>query len=466
MSSFGNPTICINGSCHVCKISEHIPLRLRGDKHLIMPVSQAGCDNLYMSANGHIYRIAAEHMLHDMQVPMHVPYSTFMGMSSCDYNIGMDMMLNCCAHEMGFQYSSRNISIISIPDIGIAWATRIKTTVPIDVSTRLGLECDTIGSDFLFLWPPGKALAAYIAICEQTRIDNKNRTLCFFDPTPRVLFTDWNDVVVRTQRGVDASDLSMEQRIFAASLKPMLHLASPRFSKDTYCEDRVNYDIFECQNAPIQVKYGKLKMRHTEGAMAMPGTAKRQKWVPNNNVDRLSNACTAEADTYRGITWDVDVSSDIQEIIVCTVLNNVMKMSCVSESINTIKNVRLVSTSFRSNVDKHIHECLTASHTWAAYYSRSVRNNTKDLETVLLQRKWWAGVRLPYIDLLTYTNDNPRRAVSKLMAMLHEKKNYPLFPVSSVHPTLHSLESRESFTMCQLKYHCDILTSMNSRIRV
>eukprot|EP00966_Prymnesium_polylepis_P142183 3283236-Prymnesium_polylepis.1 len=165
-------------------------------------------DTLYMGTDGIIYRIAADCIVIDQQAPVELSYAAFLRMSHRDYQVGIDMLLSTNAIYGGVGYTSRNISVLHIPGVGMAWASRVGTTLPKHVAERQHNTDLRLGPDFLFLWPPGKALLAYLTVVEQTRIDNRTRFLSTCDPTPTSLFTDWNVVIPEVSTPVDPSTLT------------------------------------------------------------------------------------------------------------------------------------------------------------------------------------------------------------------------------------------------------------------
>ena len=419
-------------------------------------------DRLCIASNGLVYRISPDCIVIDRHRPVQLPYAAFLRLSSRELQVGIETFLSPNSTTNG--YTSQNVSVVHIPGIGMAWATRFCTTIPTHVAQTLGVADACIGSDFLFLWPPSKALAAYLTVLEHTRLDNLSRFLAHCAPTPSKLFSDWNVVIPQVATPVDLATLSVGQRIFAASLRPMVHLASPRYTIDLYCSHRLQEELFEYNNAPIQLKYSGLK-RMRRGENEFPGGVTQAR---NNAVDFFvgswstrhreslaqkhsngdvasefkillhgeTDGCSATLNptgerccknTLRGeITWETNVPYDVQGCIVEASVQGALNMMDEKKALAALRNTRLVCKSFQERVDVCLHAFFTNACSSAKQFCDPV-SGMQRLDGLLLKRMWWDTCRLPYTELLAYQSDTARHAVARfaLAVVGNSHKPYP-----------------------------------------
>lgn len=433
---------------------------------------------LYMGCDGVVYRIRDECVIVDRKKPVELSYAAFLQLSAKEAQIGIETLLSPNAIRDGAGYTSRNISVINIPGVGMAWATRISTVLPENVASELNVCDRTLGKDFVFLWPPCKALAAYLTVVEQTRIDNRTRFLSTCDPTPKRLFADWNEVIERASTPVDPATLSVGQRMFAGSFRPMVHLASPRYTMDRYCRDRSREEAFVHDNAPIQLKFSGLK-RLRQGKdefQESPPREERKKvvdfFVQEKKGRRTDTACKdSEASSedndmaalFHGMSacerqggrarrigngfhflhFPVDIQRGIVETLVHASLNNMANQ----EAVDTIRNARLVSKDFRAAADESLHGFLVDACLHARRFCHT-DVATLQLDGLLLKRIWWDNCRLPYIGLLLVSDKktSPRNAIGTLASIVSGNSHTP-YPLSNVVASLDPCNEKRNATM-------------------
>lgn len=459
-------------------------------------------DTLYMGSDGIVYRISPQCIVIDQQAPVELSYAAFLRMSNKDSQVGIDTLLSPTAISGGSGYTSRNISVLQIPNVGMAWASRVRTTLPKHVAQKHHITDRRIGTDFLFFWPPGKALSAYLTVVEQTRVDNRTRFLSTCDPTPTSLFTDWNVVIPNVGIPVDPSTLTVNQRIFAASLKPMVHLASPRYTADSYCIHRSREYSFLYTNAPIQLKYSGLK-RLRRGEDEFPGTPTHARkramdffmdMDPKLNLTFTDNATTTrdEKETpvimgfkelLHGVgvtsrssesrppttaetetTWDSNVPEDVQCCIIEAVVHQALNTMDDVDAIKCIRNARQVCRSFLQKTDHSVHSVLVDAYCSAKSFCAPTAS-VQRLDGMLLKRSWWDNCRLPYAGLLTYQSDTPRTSVATLASIVANNK-HKAYPLCSVIPTLDPLNSKRKATMQYLQQQVEDLATYNQSLHV
>jgi hypothetical protein len=440
-------------------------------------------DTLYLGSDGVVYRIYPDAFVVDQHIAVEIPYSAFLRLSNKDSQVGIDTLLSPNAISNGTGYSSRNISVLHIPTVGMAWATRVSTTLPHSFSNNHTYANQRIGRDFLFLWPPGKALSAFLTVVEQTRVDNRTRFLSTCDPTPQKLFTDWDTLISTISTPVDPADLTVSQRIFAASFKPMVHLASPRYTIDLYCSRRSKEEVFLRTNAPIQLKYSGLK-RLRNGENKFPGSPQKmrrrevefcteedtefdnEESTQNENSPVLRDfkelwtgraAVFTSRRTNPGIrpltpitptrerTWDANVTEDVQCCIIEAVVHQALNTMDEIEAINAIRNTRLVSRSFCEKTDHSVHSVLVDAYSNAKRFCEPIVG-VQHLEGLLLKRSWWDNCRLPYMGLLSYRSVTPRSSVNTLASIVFNNNHKP-YPLCNVLPTVDPSNTKRRATM-------------------
>jgi hypothetical protein len=464
-------------------------------------------DTLYMASSGLVYRITEDFMVVNQKRPVEISYPAFLKLSCKECQVGIDTLLSPNAISGGEGYTSRNICVVHIPGLGMAWATRVSTKLPLAIAQKYNVDSCNIGGDFLFLWPPGKALSAYLTVLEQTRLDNRARFLCTCDPTPAALFTDWDSVVPYASELVDQNTLSVGQRIFAASFKPMVHLASPRYTMDVYCIHRSKEDSFLHKNAPIQLKFSGLK-RLRNGQKEFEGTRDEarekaldfflgdsdEEAAPTRrlNVPRISckdaTGVTTDENTspvakeLKGLffeqasgvakrtspgsrplsplsprnntSWDTSVSFDAQCCIIEAVVHQALNDLDERETLATIRNTRLVCKGFCERTDHSIHSVLIDAYSKAKRFCAPTIG-VQRLDGLLLTRSWWDHCRLPYMGLLTYNTDDaraasPRTALATLTSIVQQNNHKP-YPRCSVVPNVDTTNTKRQATMAYIQ---------------
>jgi hypothetical protein len=463
-------------------------------------------DTLYMSSNGSIYRISPDCVVLDQQIPVELSYAAFLRLSNKDSQVGVDTLLSSNAIADGVGYTSRNISVLHIPNVGMAWASRVCTVIPRNVAQTHNISNRRIGTDFLFLWPPWRALAAYLTVVEQTRIDNRTRFLSTCDPTPTSLFTDWNAAITNAGTPVDLSTLTVSQRIFAASFKPMVHLASPRYTIDHYCIRRAQEESFMHTNAPIQLKYSGLKrLRRGEDEFPKSSTAARRRaldfFIINGQQEatsgpkqaRTSHCSTADDNTTPVMTgftellhgkdtrvanggtrsasrpttstlWESNLTEDVQCCIIEAVVHQALNTMDDTEAVKVIRNARLVCKAFRKMTDHGVHSVLVDAYSKAKRLCEPTAE-ARRLDGLLLTRSWWDSCRLPYMGILTYNNDTPRTSVATLASIVANNNHKP-YPRCSAIPALDTSSSKRKATMQYLQKLVNDLATCNSGFRM
>jgi hypothetical protein len=443
-----------------------------------------------MCSDGNVYRISAECMVIDKKTPVELSYTAFLRMSNKDSQIGIETLLSPIAISDGVGYTSRNISVVNIPNIGMAWACRVSTTLPENVAKMHNISDRRIGTDFLFFWPPAKALAAHIAVVEQTRIDNRTRFLSECDPSPTSLFTDWNAVISNAGTPVDPYTLTTSQRLFAASFKPMVHLASPRYTIDLYCTRRLGEDAFLHKNAPIQLKYSGLERirQHEQTVENSPTQSRKRAKCTNSNTkttdeneppvstkvtellhghcvmsttrqDRSGSSPFAQIIDKTARNWISNVPEDVQCCIIESVVHGALNTMDDAEAVESIRNMRLVCRSFRKKTDESVHTVLVDAFSNA----KRVCEPTVDahrLGGLLLRRSWWDKCKLPYMSLITYPSETPRTSVATLARIVASNSHNP-YPLCKVVPTLDLLNHKRESTMQCLQKKVNELATNN-----
>lgn len=427
--------------------------------------TNSGVSTLYMAASGVVYRIAEENIVFNQFTPVEIPYAAFIRLSAKEHQVGIDSLLSPNAISGGAGYSSRNIVVINIPGVGMAWCTRISTKVPSELALRLNLDSREIGTDFIFMWSPGKALSAFLAVQEQTRLDSRTRFLSACDPTPKCIFTNWDDVMPCAANAVDPATLTVPQRIFAASFKTMVHLASPRYTIDMYCAHRAKEEGFLNKNAPIKLKYSGLKLlRLCEDDQPVhqdENTTPMMREFTGLFCDTSAHFQRNPLSIIEPLTWETAVSYDVQCSIIEAVVHSALNALDAVEALATLRSVRMVCKSFCKLTDRSVHSALLEACTSAKIFC-DPNSTLLQLGGLLLERMWWRKSRIPYISLLGYDNDNPRLSVSSLARIL-ETNSHKAFHRCSFLPRLHQEHVDRKATADYLKKKVLELQVLNAR---
>lgn len=450
-----------------------------------------------MASNGIVYRIDPNAMVFDQHAAVEIPYKAFLRLSSKNTHVGIDTLLSPNAISTGAGYSSRSIAVLHIPNLGMAWATRVCITLPLPVARQHAVEERQIGADFLFLWPPAKAFSAYLTVVEQTRLDNRARFLSTCDPTPERLFTDWNSAILAVATPVPPGELTVQQRIFAASFKPMVHLSSPRYTIDDYCSRRTKEEAFIHANAPIKLKYAGLKRtRKAKGETPSSSSStiarnlaldfsthanepqgdEKASTVLHNFKGPFNREAEAEAarspkrkpptpitSTQGNTFWTTAVTDDVELCIVETVVYQALNTMHESDAIDAIRSVRLVSRAFCEITDNSVHAILTDTYKNAeCFFAPDVGG--RNLDGLLLKRSWWEQCSLPYMGLMCYRSKSPRSAVRTLASIFRNNDHKP-YPRCSVLPTPDESNTKRKQTMEILEQKVEDLAVYKSAIK-
>lgn len=417
-------------------------------------------DNLFLANDGTVHRLREDCMVVDQPLAVEIPYSAFRRLSTKDLQVGMDSLLAPNSKTKG--YTSRNISVVQIPGIGMAWATRVCTKLPQQVVESLELSTGAVGADFLFFWSPGKALSSFLTIVEHTRIDDKPRFLTGCDPTPKTFFTDWSSVIAKAADRVPLQDLSPEQRMFAASVNAMVTLTSPRYSLDDYCKNREIEQHFRHTHCPVQLKYSGLKRLRSgdydedessgdEQDENSGPVLSRYKFMFTGRDPHAARRTTPGSKPLAPVqqrTWRSDVPDDIEAEIVSAVVKSTLDAPDEKDIIPGFCTMRLVSKAFCRNVDHVLHQCLMQAHLNAKNFS--FRNPSAP---ELLTRSWWTHCRLPFVSLLTYENTDPKQALPLLSKIMHETSQHSAYPVPNVLPSSDPARKERRKTGLQLRLY-------------
>lgn len=463
-------------------------------------------DALFVASNGTVYRILEDCMLINQVSSVEISYPAFLRMSHKDLHVGVDTLLSSNAISGGEGYTSRNISVVQIPNVGMAWATRVSTTLPIKIAQKNNIQERNIGKDFLFFWHPIKALSAYLTVVEQTRIDGRARFLSQCNPTPRVIFSDWNTVLPHASIPVDISTLTSNQRLFLACINPMVHLSLPRYTIDEYCSRRASEDTFLHTNAPIQIKYAGLKrLRRKEEDSALFKRSTRQRHDVSNieiqqeqqeqheaiaNHENKKNKMhssirdfkqllcgrlfedtsqsvsvhnnhhhdVADA-TTQNTTWDAYVPDDVQSCIVDFVVHQALNTMEDFDGIRALCNSRLVCKAFLEKTNQSLHVVLVDAHHNAKRFCEPI-SSVEQVDNLLLNRTWWDNCRLPYTSLLTYQSDKPSKAVTTLSKIVKNNAHNP-YPTCNVVPSLDIHNDKRTANMQHILHNVKTLALLN-----
>lgn len=458
-------------------------------------------DALFVASNGTVYRILEDCMVINQMSSVEISYPAFLRMSNKDLHVGVDTLLSPNAISAGEGYTSRNISVVQIPNVGMAWATRVSTTLPIKIAQKNNIQDRNIGKDFLFFWHPIKSLSAYLTVAEQTRIDGRARFLSHCNPTPKVIFSDWNMVLPQASTPVDISTLTASQRLFLACINPMVHLSLSRYKIDEYCSRRASEDTFLHTNAPIQIKYAGLKrLRRKEEDSASFKRSTRQRHVTYNEMQgkqqqhkantnhensnnkmhssiryfkellcgrlcedasgsgSVHNHDLADA-TLQNTTWDMYVPDDVQSCIIDSVVHQALNTMDDFDGIRAICNSRLVCKAFLEKTNQRLHVVLVEAHHNAKRFCEPILS-VEQVDKLLFNRTWWDNCRLPYTSLLTYQSDKPSKAVTTLSKIVKNNAHNP-YPTCNVVPSLDIHNDKRTANMQRILHNVNNLALLN-----
>jgi hypothetical protein len=239
---------------------------------------------------------------------------------------------------------------------------------------------------------------------------------------------------------VDHTTLTIAQRIFAASFKTMVHLASPRYTVDVYCANRNKEEGFLTKNAPVKLKYSGLKRLRLceddeygyQDENTTPITGDLIGLFCDNyaHFEKRSPLTPIEAPT-----WETQVSYDVQCSIIEAVVHTALNALDTVEALATLRSTRMVCKSFCDLTDRTVHSVLVEARTSARIFCNP-NSTVLQLGGLLLERMWWKKNRVPYISLLGYDNDSPRLSVSSLARIL-ETNSHKAFHRCSYLPRLY-----------------------------
>tara|TARA_X000000368_G_scaffold274916_1_gene218100 strand:+ start:1590 stop:3314 length:1725 start_codon:yes stop_codon:yes gene_type:complete len=264
-----------------------------------------------------VYRVPASAIEHDCNRPVRIDFDAFEDMASLGC-MSAERFLNAARHSVnivGFNVSqvlavrlkNREASANGRPMY--AWASRMSTVSPMEGIERTSER--TMGHEFIWMWPPGKAWNAWITRKEQQRIAGAEQSVGIDACEPSVRYVTKQPGLMLGPDDVEGcvrvppEELTVMQRLFVACIKPQQTLFARRTlaqdwtdriervtdeNQESFCDTAD--EIISTRRLLLESKYrdqieermglGKTK-RTCDDDMLRPNVAlplrKRQRWV-------------------------------------------------------------------------------------------------------------------------------------------------------------------------------------------
>ena len=233
-----------------------------------------------------VWTVPARALLHDSRDPVYMEFDVFEQMGATGQLSGERLLHHDRAQALAF--NARQVMAVRLKRQGVhaggpalfAWATRMVTALPEEVFPDI--EESTVGHEFLWLWPPGKAHNAYHTRRDRLRtapaLQSRPSPIDEIEPTcrytPSVAGAMLGPKDIEGAVPVPFEELTPVQRFFVMCIKPQQTLFPRRPTADRWTQ-RVTTIIDQTQRAARQ----------------------GSKWTLHNSVQCLLNRIDKEKST-------------------------------------------------------------------------------------------------------------------------------------------------------------------------
>ncbi len=188
-----------------------------------------------------VYRVPATALEHDARHPVLMPFDVFEDLASVGC-LSAERFLDHERMSANGGFDATQVLAVRLKGHATvlggkpmyAWATRMTTAVTLPNLAREGSSSILVGREFIWLWPPGKALNAYITRKERQRLDPDETPAGIDAAEPTVRYTMAQpgltlgpDDIEGCER-VPMEELTPEQRHFVLCIKPQQTLFARR----------------------------------------------------------------------------------------------------------------------------------------------------------------------------------------------------------------------------------------------
>ena len=232
-----------------------------------------------------VYRVPAAAILLDYNRPVWMSSDGFKDLASVG-SMSAEKFLRSETPTVGFNVDQVMAVRLKSHSLGskpmYAWASRMKTPTLCSDWTRIG----TMGKEFLWLWPPGKAWNAWITRQERRRLsptDDPGWSIDEYEPSVRYMpkhpgLMLGPDDIDGCER-VPLEQLTVAQRLFVACIQPQQTLFARRTLAQDWT-DRITRMINESQESFQDSTHGAVRMMHA---------------LRGNKAEEPSNQCEARS---------------------------------------------------------------------------------------------------------------------------------------------------------------------------
>lgn len=360
--------------------------------------------------NGTVFRVDSHRVVIDLCKPVILELERFQLLTQDrGTELTVDALLNL-PQTSTTQYTTRNIIVVE-SQWGYLWGCRIQVVPSADAAKAAGLpEGAAIGGRFFWPWSAHRAQQAYFKIAEQCRLDGKTRMLTSFSPQLTALTGDPRELLCAEATRLSDAELSVEDRVFLASINIAPSILASRFVNDVYSKLRVEENEQKQELMPIR-RWLCVPTRREEGKLT------RSKLFGCNAMGKSHIRLVAEAKRSKNLETSLEaLSPDLLELVLHKAAVAAMADKSHGSRINVLSSMQLVSKTFLQLTNAAVHSTMVEAARAANDFIIHVNPYRTPERPRDVRRETWRTVALPVTPhIIGYKHPTERGAAAQFV---------------------------------------------------